>query len=338
MVRAIVVGAGAISKVWFAALKAEGVDVVAVVDLDLALADTAIAFCQLDSAEPFTDYREAIAERDADFVLDLTTPGAHRDVACAAFAANLAVLGEKPMSHNLDDARAMVEAAAHAGLLYTVSQSRRWEPGAMVMRDAIRAGRIGRITAVYCDFIMGVHYTGFRAEMDSPLLNDMAIHHFDLARMMAGVDPLGVYCRQYNPVNSWAANGCAADCVFDMTDGVAFTYRGSWCAEGKHTPWNGNWRIVGTKGSLIWADDQPPTLHEAEPSEKFMWEYWNEELETPEMPRSGMHENLREFLAALAGGPPPQCVATDNLKSYAMAACAIESDRAKSPIDISPIV
>lgn len=338
MVRAIVVGAGDISKVWFAALKAEGVEVVAVVDLDLARADTAIAFCQLDHAEPFTDYREAIAERKADFLLDLTTPAAHRDVTCAAIDAGLPVLGEKPMSNNLDDARAMVEAAQQAGLLYAVSQSRRWEPGAIVMRDAVRAGRIGRITAVYCDFLIGVHYTGFRAEMDSPLLNDMAIHHFDLARTMAGIDPIGVYCRQYNPANSWAKNGCAADCLFDMTDGVAFTYRGSWCAEGKRTAWNGNWRIVGTQGSLVWADDQPPMLHEVEPSDKFIWDCWNEELDTPDMPRSGMHENLREFLAELNGGPAPQCVATDNLKSYAMAACAIESDRTRSQTNISTIV
>ena len=38
-----------------------------------------------------------------------------------------------------------------------------------------------------------------------PLLIDMAIHQFDLARVLIGSDPVAVYCESYNPSWSWFA-------------------------------------------------------------------------------------------------------------------------------------
>ena len=68
--------------------------------------------------------------------------------------------------------------------------------------------------------------------MDSPLLLDMAIHQFDLARMMTGADPEHVYTVEYNPHGSWYRGDAAASCIFEMSNGVVFTFNGSWAAEG----------------------------------------------------------------------------------------------------------
>src|SRR5690606_11132473 len=86
----------------------------------------------------------------------------------------------------------------------------------------------------------------------------MTIHHFDLARMFCGCRAVSVYAEEFNPAGSWYQGDAAAHCLFEMEDGIRFTYRGSWCAEGCHTSWNGNWRIIGTRGTLLYERDQNP--------------------------------------------------------------------------------
>ena len=123
--RAIVVGAGGISRCWFPALKQRGVEVVAVVDLDAELAGRRVEEHQLVDAQALTDLDEALRTVEADFAVDLTTPGAHEKVTTACLSAGLDVISEKPMAENMDQCRRMVAAAEKSGRLYMVSQSRR---------------------------------------------------------------------------------------------------------------------------------------------------------------------------------------------------------------------
>src|SRR5690606_3532175 len=72
------------------------------------------------------------------------------------------------------------------------------------------------------------------------------------ARFMSGKQPLAVYCQESNPASSWYAHGSVANAIFEFSDDVLFTYRGSWSAEGANTSWDANWRIVGSRGTLLW--------------------------------------------------------------------------------------
>ena len=84
-------------------------------------------------------------------------------------------------------------------------QNRRFEHGIRTLRDGLAAGRIGSVTTLACDFFKAPHFGGFREEMESPLLLDMAIHQFDQARFVAGVEPVAVSCHEFNPAGSWYA-------------------------------------------------------------------------------------------------------------------------------------
>ena len=109
------------------------------------------------------------------------------------------MIGEKPMAEKMEQAREMVAASDKSGKLYMVSQSRRYVPDHSAGRRHDRGGKIGKVTTILCDFYIGAHFGGFRAEMDHVLLNDMAIHHFDLARMFTGLDPVSVFAEEFNP-------------------------------------------------------------------------------------------------------------------------------------------
>ena len=324
--RAIVVGAGGISGAWFPPLVKEKVNVVAVVDLDVQRAYNRIKEYDLQ-AEASNDLARTLKKHPADFLVDLTVPEAHCQVTCAAMKAGLHVVGEKPMSSSLPQARQMVRTAEKARKLYMVSQSRRWDANDDTVRLTTAGGRLGQLTTINCDFYIGAHFGGFRDHMPSPLILDMSIHHFDLARFMTGADPVAVYAREFNPKGSWYKGDGAASCIFEMTGGVIFTYRASWCAEGCHTSWNGNWRLVGEHGTLLYENGQLPRGQVVAGKGGFHRPLKDLKIAPSKMKHFGMHGALREMLAFLRTGRKPQTECHDNIKSLAMVFAAIESSR-----------
>ncbi len=195
------------------------------------------------SAPIFRTLESAVEATTPDVVVNLTPPEWHRPVVETALGLGCHVFGEKPIATTLEDAQALVRAAERAGRTYAVMQNRRFEHGIRTLRDGLAAGRIGSVTTLACDFFKAPHFGGFREAMESPLLLDMAIHQFDQARFVVGVDPVAVSCHEFNPAGSWYQGRAAAICTFELADGSVFSYRGSWSAEGFGTSWNGSWRV-----------------------------------------------------------------------------------------------
>jgi len=332
--RVVVVGAGEISNYWFPPLREEKVHVAAVVDIN---PDSAREKCKKFSidAEVGNDLAEMLRRTRPDFVLDLTTPDAHCSVTCTALRAGCHVLGEKPMAPDIEQARKMVRTAEQSGKMYMVSQSRRWEINHFALRDMINEGAIGELTTLNCDFFIGAHFGGFRDEMKSPLILDMAIHHFDLARFFSRTDPLNVYAQEFNPKNSWYKGAAAANCIFEMSNGIVFTYRGSWCAESCHTSWNGDWRVTGDKGTLLYQLDQPPRGQAVAGAEGFCRPLRDIDVKNTSLKYTGMHAALREMLDFLRTGSKTQTECHDNIKSLAMVFAAQESSQKGSRVKIN---
>jgi predicted dehydrogenase len=119
-----------------------------------------------------------------------------------------------------------------------------------------------------------------------------------------------------------------------MTGGIIFNYRGSWCGEGYHTPWAGTWRIIGAKGTCLWTEDQP-RAEVVIGEEGFSRE--KKEVFAEEVPLESVgHEGcIGEFLDCVRNGGRPQTLCEDNIKSLAMVFGAIESNKAKRPVQIA---
>jgi predicted dehydrogenase len=337
---AVVVGAGGISRAWFPRLKKEKVAIDAVVDLNPAAAEARLEEFQISGAQVSDDLKATLKKHQPDFVLDLTVPEAHCQVTCTALKSGCHVIGEKPMANSMAEARKMVRTSQETGKLYMVSQSRRWMEIHDQIARTVAQGKIGPVTAVNCAFYLGAgFFSGFRSTMDSVLILDMAIHHFDLARMMTGLDPVSVYCKEYSPSGSWYKGDAAATCIFEMSNGALFTYAGSWCAMGMNTPWAGDWRIVGQKGSILYENETDPV------GELSRWSKAKhpKKISKPLKPApktlkyKTMHGALREMLTFLRGGKMPQTHCRDNIKSFAMVMKAIESSRRGRAVKIDAL-
>ena len=325
--RVVVVGAGGISGAWFPPLIAEKVEVAGVVDLNIDAARARVKEYGLD-AMTSTDLKATLRKTRPDFALDLTVPEAHCTVTCTALRAGYHVVSEKPMASSMAEARRMVHTAEKTKKLYMVSQSRRWEPKHLAIHNAVAKKTFGTVTTANCDFYIGAHFGGFRDVMPSPLILDMSIHHFDLVRYMTGTDPVAVYAKEFNPKGSWYKHAVAASCVFEMTKGVIFTYRGSWCAEGCSTSWHGDWRIIGDGGTLMYERDGDPYGQVVDgKTTDFGAKLKPTKIAKTPMKFTEMHGALREMLTFLRTRKKPQCECHDNIKSLAMVFAAIESSR-----------
>lgn len=343
MLTAVMAGCGAMSDGWLTALRAipylkDNLRLVGMVDLDPEVAVRRAEKHGLGGISVSADLPDMLAQLKPDLLFDLVVPPARFAVVEAGLAAGCHVLSEKPMANTLPEAKALVELAAKAGKIHAVIQNRRFLTGIRRVKAMIEAGTLGDLTAVHVDFFIGAHFGGFRDAMDHVLLLDMAIHTFDAARYLIARKPVSVYCRETNPKGSWYAHGAAADALFDFEDGVAMTYRGSWCAEGANTAWEATWRIIGTKGTLLWDGNEGFEAHVVAGDEGFFRPL--EVLDVPALSEpliEGHGGVIADFVRAVLSGDPPLTVGSDNIQSLAMVAAAIESANAgeKRRVDLT---
>lgn len=339
MQRAVLIGCGAMSRAWLeAAGTIEGLEVVGLADIDADRAAARATEFGLGDVVIATSLDELIKKTQPDIVFDVTVPTARHEIVSKALAAGCHVLSEKPMGATLDEARDLVARSEAAGKLHVVVQNRRYLEGVRRIRRAIVDGVIGEVTSLHCDFFLAPHFGGFREDMAHVLLLDMAIHTFDAARLMADATPEAVYCREWNPKNSWYAEGSSAVAIFELSGGVIFNYRGSWCADGLMTSWESQWRIVGTRGTLLWDGNDGVRIEVAKPAE--VGQFFSE-VAAAELPplaasdRTGGHLGvMQDFIAATRGGPEPETVGHQNIKSLAMVFGAIESAETGRRVEI----
>lgn len=339
--RTVMVGCGAMSKGWLSAIAADPdlagkVSIVGLVDLDRSRAQQLADEFGLTEAKVGADLPAMLAAVKPDLVFDVVVPGARSGVVATALRHGAHVLSEKPMAASMDQARALLDLARETGRLHAVVQNRRFIPGVRRMRRLVAEGALGEITAVHCDFFIGAHFGGFREEMPHVLLLDMAIHTFDALRFVIGAAPRSVYCVESNPAGSWYAEGAAANAIFEFDGGAVATYRGSWCAEGANTSWESRWRVIGTKGTLLWDGADEFEARVATGAEAFLRDTAPVAIPEAEDPaRTQGHASvIRDFVDSVADGRAPETVATDNIASLAMVFGAIASAETGTRVDI----
>jgi predicted dehydrogenase len=263
---------------------------------------------------------------EADFVMDVTPPATHEAIAMQTFEAGLHLLGEKPMSDDFAAARRMVEAGKRAKHRHMISQNYRFGPQPRTTRRLVTEGLIGPVGQIDVNFFMpwadkaDSHYVKF----PYMFTKDMGIHHFDLLRYVQDSEPVTVRCVTWNPAWGWHQGDASHVAIFSFANGAIAVHRGTGCAVGTRTTWNGEWRLEGPRGTITWEGPD-------------MYRTWLHRTERPVREqifpdRSPLPANqdpiLTEFAAAIREGREPECNAADNLQSLAMVEGCVRSAEA----------
>jgi predicted dehydrogenase len=262
-------------------------------------------------------------------IFNCTVPEAHSSTTIEALKHGCHVICEKPLADNLTHAQEMLAAARETGTMVAIIQNRRYDANIRRLKNFLATNALGTLTTVNSDFYLGPHFGGFRDHMKHVLLLDMAIHTFDAARFLIDADPVAVYCKEWNPAGSWYDQDASAIAIFEMSNGVIYTYRGSWCANGLPTTWESDWRLLGSEGTVTWHGDHEiaaQIVAERQPG-AFFNPYKSVDVPTYDSTeKTGGHRGIiQEFVECIRTGREPETNAQDNIKSLAMVFGAIES-------------
>ncbi len=146
-------------------------------------------------ANSVTDWRDVVADPNIDIV-DICTPNdTHCEIAIAAVRAGKAILCEKPLARNVDEAKRMVAAVKKARVVNMVCHNYRRIPAIALAKQMIEHGEIGdrifHFRARYAqDWIVDPDFPlvwRFQSKIaGSGALGDIFSHIVDLARYLIG--------------------------------------------------------------------------------------------------------------------------------------------------------
>src|SRR5690554_6426476 len=145
-----------------------------------------------------TDWRKLIARDDIDAV-DICTPNhLHAEIAIAAAEAGKIVLTEKPLARTLDEAKAMVDAVAKAGVANMVWYNYRRLPAVTLAKKIVESGKLGKIFHYRANFLQDWTFSAdvpqggdaaWRMDVDvagSGVTGDLLAHCIDTAMWLNG--------------------------------------------------------------------------------------------------------------------------------------------------------
>lgn len=326
--RIIQVGVGGFGRGWLNMLKdAAGVQVAALVDINVEALHQAAETLQIGSCCCFTNIDRALREVDADALLNVTPPAFHKEIALKAFERKLHVLTEKPLADSMASAKEMVAAAQMAGRVLMVSQNYRFRRWARTMMHLVAENEIGQVNSCAVRFAKAPSFTGsYRLQMEYPLIVDMSVHHFDLMRAILGCDPVEIYTKSWNPSWSWFKHDARCYIIVGMAGGINVIYDASWVTRGMETGWDGEWLIEGSSGTLQLRGDKIILCKDGKTEQI---------IEPINLPAENQEYALLEFKRAIEAKTEPETSGARNLPTLAMVFAALDSAKTGQPRKIA---
>jgi predicted dehydrogenase len=188
-----VIGAGAIARTaHLPAYTRLGYPVAGVFDVDREQAVATAASCGVSTI--FPSLRAALGERDV--VFDVAVPGDQVLGVLEQLPHGAAVLMQKPMGPDLDEARRILECCTRRKLQAAVNFQLRFSPGMLALKDLVGNRALGPLVDIDVRVVIDQPWHLWRFLDGAPRLEVLyhSIHYLDAIRWIAG-EPRGVYCR-----------------------------------------------------------------------------------------------------------------------------------------------
>jgi predicted dehydrogenase len=182
-------------------LAGDGAELVAVCDIDAGKAKAAAA--TFGVPRWYTDAERLFDNEEIDLVDIVTRMDTHRALVFSAVGRRIATVVQKPFAPTIADCAAMVDAARDAGVFLAVHENFRFQTPMIRVAEALAVGTIGEPSWARISFRTGYDiYKGqpyFYDERRFAIL-DVGVHVLDLARVFLGeVERLSCEAQRRNP-------------------------------------------------------------------------------------------------------------------------------------------
>ena len=168
--------------------KSSLIDVRAVADVNADAAKTMAAKLSIDAVG---SAEELFARDDIDLVHLATPPFTHRELTLKAIAAGKHVLCEKPLATSVEDARAMLDAAAEANRVLVVNLIMRYDPlneavAKILSKELLGAPLAASLTNLAGDWKLSPSHWFWNRAKSGGIFVEHSVHFFDLFAMFLG--------------------------------------------------------------------------------------------------------------------------------------------------------
>lgn len=195
----VVIGAGGIVRdAHLPAYRRLGFDVKGLFDLNVEKAR--VLSEQFGVPRVYRSMQEAVSEPGA--VFDVAVPAVAVADVVAELPRGAAVLIQKPMGSDLDDAQAIYALCERLELVAAINFQLRFSPNMLALRDALRRGLLGRVTDVEVRINTHTpwHLWPFLRGIPRHEILYHSIHYLDLLRALLG-EPRGAFAKVvHNPL------------------------------------------------------------------------------------------------------------------------------------------
>ena len=266
-----------------------------------------------------------------DAVYISTTNDLHTHQCIAAAKAGKHILCEKPLATNVADARSMVNICKSANVVLATNHHLRGAATHRAMRDAIKAGKVGRplaIKVVHAGYLP-VHLQGWRLTNPAAgagAILDLTVHDADLMRFIINDDAASVSATVQNSGMAIAGVEDAAMGVITFRSGILGQFHDGFTTKYVQT----SVEVHGDSGSLVATNcmTQAPIgdvlLRTAGGEAKLQLQHENLYVRT-----------INAFTSTIAGNGEPLSTGEDGVASLAIALAALESARTRSVVNIA---
>lgn len=196
----------------------------------------------------FTDYNEMLRDPKLDAVSIVTMWDQHADPTLAALAAGKHVFVEKPLASTVEDCERMVSAAEQAAGSFMVGHICRFNPRYAAAKEAIEAGRIGRIISMYARRNIPAFVTEDILNKIGPIIGD-GVHDTDLMLWYSQDQIKTAYAQTVDvrgkkfPDLGWT--------MYRFSGGATGVLENVWCLPDKTAfQIDERMEIIGTEGSI----------------------------------------------------------------------------------------
>ncbi len=168
-------------------LASEGVEVVAICDLDAEKAKAKAE--EFGIPKVYTDAAEMLEKEEIDLLDIITRMDTHRMLVEMSVGKGVATIVQKPFAPGWDDCVAMVRAAREAGVFLAVHENFRFQAPLMKLAETLHSGIIGDPSWARISFRTGYDiYSGqpYFYNEDRLVILDLGIHVLDVARVLMG--------------------------------------------------------------------------------------------------------------------------------------------------------
>jgi predicted dehydrogenase len=287
--------------------------------------ETRNAFATEVGCKPTSRLEEVLADPTIDALLIATPHKTHRQLVEAAARAGKHVFIEKPLAMSVEDARASVQAALHAGVVLQVGFQRRRLPAHREMKRLIDEGAMGDIVSLEANHSLPnrIPDNAWRwDEEESPLgsMTSLGIHQIENFHYLAGpISRVGAVSRHGRSVSIDEATAL----VFEFASGAVGTLVSSF-----FTPWRISLALHGTMGAAF-ADRDGATLG-------FQPRGENRPTEIPLGEVDAVADQLVEFATCVREGKRPEVSGAEGLAVVAVLEAAKRSVATGSFEEIEP--